>query len=104
MEYLKRISARQADHDEPTDLATRDSQLTAITRWGIPDPSKLSRLAAMTQPTFVANGDNDTLMIIENSTCSPISCRTASCGSTPTRATASSINTPPCLPIRSPRF
>jgi hypothetical protein len=45
MEYLKRVSARQVDRDKPTDLATRDAQLTAITRWGIPDPSKLSRLA-----------------------------------------------------------
>jgi pimeloyl-ACP methyl ester carboxylesterase len=66
-EYLKRISARQDDRDEPTGLATRDAQLTAITRWGIPDPSKLSRLAAITQPVFVANGDNDTMMITENS-------------------------------------
>jgi len=67
MEYLKRISARQVDRDQPTDLATRDAQLAAITRWGIPDPSKLSQLAAITQPTFVANGDNDTMMRTENS-------------------------------------
>jgi pimeloyl-ACP methyl ester carboxylesterase len=67
MEYLERVSARQVDRDEPTDLATRDAQLTAITRWGIPDPSKLSRLAAITQPTFVANGDNDTMMVTKNS-------------------------------------
>jgi pimeloyl-ACP methyl ester carboxylesterase len=67
MEYFKRISARTVDHDEPTDLATRDAQLDAISRWGIPDPSKLARLAAITQPTLVANGDNDTMMITENS-------------------------------------
>jgi pimeloyl-ACP methyl ester carboxylesterase len=67
MEYLERVSARQVDRDEPTDLATRDAQLAAITRWGIPDPSKLSQLAAITQPTFVANGDNDTMMHTENS-------------------------------------
>jgi pimeloyl-ACP methyl ester carboxylesterase len=67
MEYLQRVSARQVDRDEPTDLVTRDAQLTAIARWGIPDPSKLSRLAAITQPTFVANGDNDTMMVTENS-------------------------------------
>jgi pimeloyl-ACP methyl ester carboxylesterase len=35
-EYLERVSARQVDRDEPTDLATRDAQLTAITRWGSP--------------------------------------------------------------------
>jgi len=67
MEYLKRISARQIDRDAQTDLATRDAQLTAITRWGIPEPAKLTRLAAITQPTFVANGDNDTMMYTENS-------------------------------------
>jgi pimeloyl-ACP methyl ester carboxylesterase len=67
MEYLQRVSARQVDRDEPTDLATRDAQLAAITRWGIPDPSKLSRLAAIVQPTFVASGDNDTMMYTENS-------------------------------------
>jgi pimeloyl-ACP methyl ester carboxylesterase len=67
MEYFGRISARSVDPDEPTDLATRDAQLEAITRWGIPDPTQLVRLAAITQPTLVANGDNDTMMITENS-------------------------------------
>jgi pimeloyl-ACP methyl ester carboxylesterase len=67
MEYLGRISARTDARDEATDLVTRDAQLTAITRWGIPDRSKLSRLAALTQPTLVANGDNDTMMYSENS-------------------------------------
>ena len=66
-EFLKRVSARRVDRDQETDLATRDAQLEAITRWGIPDPSKLARLAAITQPTLVANGDNDTMMITENS-------------------------------------
>jgi pimeloyl-ACP methyl ester carboxylesterase len=66
LEFLKRISARTVDRDELTDLATRDVQLEAITRWGIPDPSKLARLAAITQPTLVANGDNDTMMITVN--------------------------------------
>jgi hypothetical protein len=32
MEFLKRISARTVDRDEPTDLATRDAQLAAIAR------------------------------------------------------------------------
>jgi len=67
MQFLQRISARTVDRDEPTDLATRDAQLEAFARWGIPDPSKLVRLEAITQPTFVAAGDNDTLMITENS-------------------------------------
>ncbi len=66
-EFLKRISARTVDRDEATDLATRDAQLEAIARWGIPDPSKLARLAAITVPALVANGDNDPMMITENS-------------------------------------
>lgn len=67
MEFLGRISARTGDPDEPTDLATRDAQLEAITRWGIPDPSKLARLGAIIQPTMVANGEDDPMMITENS-------------------------------------
>jgi pimeloyl-ACP methyl ester carboxylesterase len=67
MEFLARISARTADPDEPADLAARDAQLAAITRWGIPEPSKLARLGAITQPTLVANGDDDPMMITENS-------------------------------------
>src|SRR3954452_12078987 len=67
MAYFQRISARTDDRDAPTDLAARDAQLEAITRWGIPDPSKLARLSAITQPVYVANGDNDTMMITENS-------------------------------------
>jgi pimeloyl-ACP methyl ester carboxylesterase len=67
MEFLQRAFARGVDRDEETDLATRDAQLEAITRWGIPDPSKLARLAAITQPALVANGDKDLMMITENS-------------------------------------
>jgi pimeloyl-ACP methyl ester carboxylesterase len=66
-EYFARISARSADPDEQTDLATRDAQLEAIARWGIPDPSKLARLDGITQPTLVAAGDDDKMMLTENS-------------------------------------
>jgi pimeloyl-ACP methyl ester carboxylesterase len=67
MEALGRLFQREVDRDEPTDLATRDAQLAAITAWGIPDESKLNRLAGITQPTLVANGDNDTMMHTHNS-------------------------------------
>jgi pimeloyl-ACP methyl ester carboxylesterase len=67
MEALGRLFQREGDRDEPTDLATRNAQLAAITAWGIPDESKLNRLAGITQPTFVANGDNDTMMHTQNS-------------------------------------
>jgi len=67
VEFLGRITARKVDRDEPTDIATRDAQLEAVTRWGIPDPSKLAQLTAITQPTFVGIGDDDRWMITENS-------------------------------------
>ena len=67
MADLRRAYTRQVDRDAPTDLATRDAQLAAITAWGIPDASKLNRLAGITQPVFVANGDNDTMMHTSNS-------------------------------------
>jgi pimeloyl-ACP methyl ester carboxylesterase len=67
MESIGRLFQREVDRDEPTDLATRDAQLAAITAWGIPDESKLNRLTGITQPTLVANGDNDTMMHTQNS-------------------------------------
>jgi pimeloyl-ACP methyl ester carboxylesterase len=66
-EYLQRAYQRQEGRDAPTDLATRDAQLAAITAWGIPDTSRLNRLAAITQPTLVANGDDDRMMHTKNS-------------------------------------
>jgi pimeloyl-ACP methyl ester carboxylesterase len=66
-EYLSRAYARKNDRDAPTDVACRDAQFAAITAWGIPEPSKLDRLAGITQPTFVAVGDNDTMMHTKNS-------------------------------------
>ena len=67
MAYLQRATSRQEDRDADTDLACRDAQLAAITAWGIPDPSKLDRLAGITQPVFVAVGDNDEMMHTKNS-------------------------------------
>jgi pimeloyl-ACP methyl ester carboxylesterase len=46
-------------------LATRSSPQSPP--GGIPDESKLNRLAGITQPTLVANGDNDTMMHTQNS-------------------------------------
>jgi pimeloyl-ACP methyl ester carboxylesterase len=67
MQFLQRITARTDDRDEPTDLATRDAQLEALSRYGVPDPSQLNRLAGITQPTYVANGDNDIMLFTDNS-------------------------------------
>src|SRR4051812_9535715 len=66
-EYLQRAYQRQEDRDASTDLATRDAQLAAITAWGIPDATRLNRLAGITQPTLVANGDDDRMMHTKNS-------------------------------------
>ena len=44
----------------------RDAQMDSISTWGIPDASRLNRLAGITQPTLVANGDNDIMVPIKN--------------------------------------
>ncbi len=62
LEFVHRIQSRQVDRDVPVSIATRDAHLTAISTWGIPDPTKLTRLAAIKQPTLVANGDNDLMV------------------------------------------
>ncbi|WNV91051.1 alpha/beta hydrolase [Umezawaea sp. Da 62-37] len=67
MESLGRVFARQEDRDEPTDLATREAQMLAISAWGVPDITRLGRLAAITQPVLVANGDRDVMTPTENS-------------------------------------
>jgi pimeloyl-ACP methyl ester carboxylesterase len=61
-EYLGRFMERQVDRDAPSTLATRDAQYDAVVDWGIPDHSKLQRLTAIQQPTFVANGDDDLML------------------------------------------
>jgi pimeloyl-ACP methyl ester carboxylesterase len=66
-EFVERIFARTEDRDEPVSLGARDVQLDALTEWGIPDASKLNRLAGITQPTLVANGDNDIMVPTPNS-------------------------------------
>ncbi len=53
---------------EPTETdILRDAQAEAIADWGVPDMGKLARLAGITQPTLVANGDNDIMVPTPNS-------------------------------------
>jgi len=66
-EFVERIFTRDQDRDEPATLAVRDAQAEAITDWGIPDRSKLARLAGITQPTLVANGSDDIMVPTVNS-------------------------------------
>ena len=66
-ESLQRIFTRTNDRDSPATLEACDAQLDAITAWGIPDASRLGRLAGITQPVLVANGDNDHVVPTKNS-------------------------------------
>jgi pimeloyl-ACP methyl ester carboxylesterase len=56
MEYLQQFTARQEGRDKSNGLEVRDAQYDAITEWGIPDPSRLNRLAGITQPVLVTAG------------------------------------------------
>lgn len=60
--YLGRFMARSADRDSASSLQTRDAHYDAVCEWGIPNLSALERLRAITQPTFVANGDMDEMI------------------------------------------
>ena len=66
-EFAGRIFTRERDRDQKPTLAVRDAQAEAITDWGIPDMTKLARLAGISQPTLVANGSNDILVPTVNS-------------------------------------
>lgn len=65
-EFIDRLGSRREERDATVSLATRDAHLSAIETWGIPDPTRLNRLAGITQATLVANGDNDIMVPTEN--------------------------------------
>jgi len=65
-EFLGRIFSRSKERDKATTLEARDAQIIAISEWGIPDATRLNRLAGIRQPTLVANGDNDTMIHTKN--------------------------------------
>ncbi|MPY52423.1 alpha/beta fold hydrolase [Streptomyces acidicola] len=65
-EFLERRASRTEDRDKPAGLQARDAQMDAITEWGIPNPAQLDRLAGITQPVLVANGDNDIMIPTPN--------------------------------------
>ena len=66
-EFVGRIFKRTENRDDETTLATRDAQLDAIHAWGVPDASRLNRLAGIRQPALVANGDSDRMVPTQNS-------------------------------------
>ena len=58
-----RIFGRTSDLDEPTTWQTRQAQYEAVCVWGIPNHSRLQRVAAIDRPVFVANGDSDPMIL-----------------------------------------
>jgi pimeloyl-ACP methyl ester carboxylesterase len=92
-EFIDRLGSRREDRDAPVSAATRDAHLSAIATWGIPDPTRLNRLAGISQPTLVANGDNDSMVPTRTPTCWLITSPTPDSASTRTPATVSSSST-----------
>jgi len=55
--------ARNQDRDTATNWATRQAQYDAVCSWGVPDHAALQRVSAIKHPVFVANGDNDPMIL-----------------------------------------
>jgi pimeloyl-ACP methyl ester carboxylesterase len=58
-EFVARLEERTADRDAPIKVRAFQTQLKAIKRWGRGTPADLSKI---TQPTLIANGDNDRMV------------------------------------------
>ena len=57
--FVKRLEERTADRDAPIKVKALQTQLQAIRKWGRGTPADLSTI---TQPTLIANGDNDRMV------------------------------------------
>jgi pimeloyl-ACP methyl ester carboxylesterase len=57
--FVERLEERTEDRDRPITVKAFRTQLKAIKRWGRSTPADLS---AITQPTLIANGDNDRMV------------------------------------------
>jgi pimeloyl-ACP methyl ester carboxylesterase len=57
--FVNRLKERTVDRDAPIKVKAFRTQLKAIKRWGRGTPDDLSKV---TQPTLVANGDNDRMV------------------------------------------
>jgi pimeloyl-ACP methyl ester carboxylesterase len=62
-QFLQRIFSRTEGRDKETTWQTRNAQYDAVLKWGTPNYGALQRLSAITQPVFVANGDNDRMIL-----------------------------------------
>jgi pimeloyl-ACP methyl ester carboxylesterase len=57
--FVDRLKERTVDRDAAVSVKTLQTQLKAIKRWGRRAPADLSKI---TQPTLIANGDNDRMV------------------------------------------
>lgn len=57
--FVNRLKERTVNRDVPVKLTALQTQLKAIENWGRSVPADLSRI---TQPTLIANGDNDRMV------------------------------------------
>ncbi|MEQ1770724.1 MAG: alpha/beta hydrolase [Devosia sp.] len=57
--FVDRLKERTVDRDVAVKLSALQTQLQAIERWGRSAPADLSKV---TQPTLIANGDNDRMV------------------------------------------
>ena len=57
------FAGRTEGRDAPTSWRTRNAQYDAVMKWGTPNFGLLQRLAAIEQPVFVANGDDDRMIL-----------------------------------------
>jgi pimeloyl-ACP methyl ester carboxylesterase len=57
--FVERLKERTADRDAKINVRAFQTQLKAIKRWGRSTPADLSKI---TQPTLIANGDNDRMV------------------------------------------
>jgi pimeloyl-ACP methyl ester carboxylesterase len=57
--FVERLEERTGDRDAPITVKAFRTQLKAIKRWGRSTPADLSMI---TQPTLIANGDNDRMV------------------------------------------
>lgn len=61
--FLGRIFTRTEGRDEQTSWQTRNAQYDAVLKWGTPNFGLLQRLSVIEQPVFVANGDDDRMVL-----------------------------------------
>lgn len=64
-QFLARLEERTQNRDKAISLRSYGAQLKAIHRWGLAEPTDLSRIR---QPVLVANGETDRMVPTKNST------------------------------------